>query len=292
MKNGRKKRPARSGKKAARNGRAPSLAELFAGLYADPAAPPPDPADAPGGDKAGLLAALASGELLSGGADNLQRLAAGIAAGAFDDPAEVTDQGRREIIDHVNARLKSGAPAEKVAALAALNAITARPGCRPRRDEAAPNDRDRAGKFLRGNRCSLGNASSRKMAQLRGAFLEDIDGPKLRQLAAKLFSMAVSGDLEAAKLILFYALGKPRECPDADRLDLDEWRLLRESPTPAQVWFTVDQGCDPSFGVELWRRNSAAGPEALFQQIRRVTDSSPLRFAQSQLDEARAKTGR
>jgi hypothetical protein len=302
----------RTKKQAARNGKAPGLAELFAQIAAPPA---PGPAAGLVAGRAELLAALADGSLLTAGADSLNRLGDAIRRGWLDDADLVSDADRRRVIDFVSARLREGGPAEKIAAAGVWDAIMSRPGVRARPGDAEPSpsgsdgpaaasapegdgpapppkDRDRRGQFLRGNKASLGNASSRKMAQLRGAFLEDIDGPKLRQLAAKLFSMAMSGDLEATRLILFYALGKPRESPDADRLDLDEWRLLRASPTPAQVWFTVDQGCDPSFGVELWRRNSAATPADLFQQVRRETDFAPERFAKSQLKEHEAKIGR
>jgi hypothetical protein len=116
------------------------------------------------------------------------------------------------------------------------------------------------------------------MAQLRGAFLEDIDGPKLRQLAAKLFAMAVSGDLEAAKLILFYALGKPRESPNADRLDLDEWAILRDAPSLAAVFYGMTQTADAGVAVEVLRGLLAGDPEALRQQVDGATRVAPELF--------------
>src|SRR5438874_2406394 len=35
--------------------------------------------------------------------------------------------------------------------------------------------------------------------------------------------LALAGDVQAAKLVLAYAVGKPAAAPDPDRLDVEEW---------------------------------------------------------------------
>jgi hypothetical protein len=301
MKNGTKKRAARNGGAAADD-----LEELFRAINTRPApaAPPPDPPAAragglSAGDESGraeVLAALADGTLLSAGADSLERLGAAVAAGWLDDPAEVTDATRRQVIDFVAARLRAGDPAEKIAAAAVFDAVVARPGAGARPDEAGPSPsgpdgdagpsapegdggRDRAGRFARGNKLSLGNASSRKMAALRAAFLEDIDGPKLRQLAGKLYALALAGDLEAAKLVLAYAVGKPREAPDPDALDVMEWKLLTAGPTLSALWHASHEVADVRFAAAAWKNLSASCPAALLDQLVDAVEREPQRFA-------------
>jgi hypothetical protein len=159
-------------------------------------------------------------------------------------------------------------------------------------DGAAPGGRDRLGKFCRGNKLSKGNASNRRMAALRAALFADLDEGKMQALGQRLYERALAGDLEAVKLVLLYACGRPRESPDEDSLDLQQWRLLRQFPTMSQVWFVLDQLGDPALAAELFRDKSAATAAELFQQIRRVTESAPRRFAQAQLDEAAARTGK
>ena len=46
---------------------------------------------------------------------------------------------------------------------------------------------------------------------------------------------ATAGNIAAAKLILRYAVGEPLPPADPDRLDLDEWKLLDQSPTRTEA---------------------------------------------------------
>ena len=54
-------------------------------------------------------------------------------------------------------------------------------------------------------------------------------------MVARLFEMAIAGNINAAKLILSYAIGQPVPATDPDRLDLDEWKLLDQSPTRTEA---------------------------------------------------------
>jgi hypothetical protein len=158
-------------------------------------------------------------------------------------------------------------------------------------DGAPPGGRTAAGRFAAGNQLSRGNSAHRKMAELRRALFEHLDADRMRTLGERLFSMAAAGDLEAMKILLAYSIGKPRPTVDEDSLDLMEWRLLRAAPSLQQVWYVIDQLGDPALAAALVRDKSAATAAELFQQICRVTDADPLRFARAQVAEAEAKIG-
>jgi hypothetical protein len=327
MKN--EKRAARNGRKKRANGRAPDdLAELFAGLYADP-----DPADAPGdgSGKAEVLAEVADNSIFEAGAGGLKRLAEAIGRGWLDDPAEVTDATRRQIIDHVGRRLESGTPAEKVAAAAAFDAIVSRPGARPEPAaacaagslgrgppgaepsasgaggaEPAPGGggpagpsatasnggRTRRGTFARGNKCAKGNPFARKMALFRSSLLRGLDEGKLEALGDKLYSLALAGDVTAAELLLKYAVGKPTPAVNPDRLDSDEFAVLTSGPTLSALWHAAHEVADPAFAVEIWKRLSASGPDAATTQLVNAVEAEPGRFAKDLAAERKAKVGR
>jgi hypothetical protein len=306
--NGTKKRPARNGEAAADD-----LEAMFRAINTPrPGPAAPDPADEAG--QAAALAALADGSLLAGGVANLERLGRAISSGALDGP-EVGDAGRKRIVEFLGARLLGGSPAEKAAAAGALDAVMARPGARavpsgaappasladgsePAPGAAAPLDpvsngaaappgRSRGGRFARGNSFGLGNGTARRMAALRAALFQDLDGDRLRLLGQRLFERALAGDLEATKLVLLYAVGKPRECPDADRLDLAEFQLLAAAPSLAALWLAANETVDVRFAIEIWKKLSAADPDAATTQLLNSVEAEPGRFAKD-LDRARA----
>jgi hypothetical protein len=85
------------------------------------------------------------------------------------------------------------------------------------------------GRFARGNKGGPGNPFARQAAQLRRALLQFQTEDDVRAVAAKLYLLAMGGDVAAIKLYLAYAVGKPADPVDPDRLDLEEVRLLLES---------------------------------------------------------------
>ena len=56
----------------------------------------------------------------------------------------------------------------------------------------------------------------------------------LEVIAAKAIEMAKTGDAAAMKLVLAYSIGKPRETPDPDALDHDEWRHHEQNAVKAK----------------------------------------------------------
>jgi hypothetical protein len=99
--------------------------------------------------------------------------------------------------------------------------------------------RESNGRFGIGNPGGPGNPFGRRLAALRSAFLNAATEERLQELSEKLFQMALGGDVAAAKLFLAYAVGKPTEGGDPDRLDLEEYAQFLEHPTRAQAFLDM-----------------------------------------------------
>src|SRR5262249_20979714 len=95
------------------------------------------------------------------------------------------------------------------------------------------------------NRLGKGNPHARRMAALRQAFLSAATEERMKEMGEKLLAAALAGDWQAAKLVLLYALGRPVDVVDPDRLDLEEWRQCQEWP---------DSLNDPALGFAGQRR--------------------------------------
>jgi hypothetical protein len=95
----------------------------------------------------------------------------------------------------------------------------------------ATDGRDPAsGRFLPGNKHGRGNPFCRQLAARRKALLDAVSPEDIAQVARRLFVMAAAGDVAAAALLLKYVVGQPAQAPDPDRLDVEEFDLLRRAP--------------------------------------------------------------
>jgi hypothetical protein len=104
-----------------------------------------------------------------------------------------------------------------------------------------PSQHDANGRFVRGNAGGPGNPFGRQVAELRRALLDAVTSDKLRQLVDALLERAIAGDNAAARLVLQYALGKPAQAVEPDRVDVDEYRLREESAIPPGQWLPMMQ---------------------------------------------------
>lgn len=96
------------------------------------------------------------------------------------------------------------------------------------RDPSPPsvNGRDPTGRFAPGNRCAPGGyPAGRKVAELRAALLESVSDDDMREIAARLVTMAKGGDIRAIAEVFQRTLGKPVESDLLARLDEIESRL-------------------------------------------------------------------
>jgi hypothetical protein len=126
-------------------------------------------------------------------------------------------------------------------------------------DGVAPKSsegRDAAtGRFAKGWKGGPGNPFGRQVAAYRRAFLEAVGEDGIRQIAAKLHALALAGDVDAAKVVLSYTVGKPDAAASPDRVDLAEWQLLREAPDESQV-LAARKRLDPGFAFAIARSAS------------------------------------
>jgi hypothetical protein len=95
--------------------------------------------------------------------------------------------------------------------------------------------RDATGRFAAGNKLGRANPHYRRLAQARTAFLQAVGPEQVRELAQALLQRALSGDNDAAKVVLAYAVGRPQPAADPDRADLHEFALLAAAPTKPEV---------------------------------------------------------
>jgi hypothetical protein len=111
-----------------------------------------------------------------------------------------------------------------------------RPGAATTEGETSPsqNGRDARGRFTHGNKSGTGNPFARQVAGFRKALVSAATDEDFAVIAHVLLFKAKSGDLAAIKLLLSYTIGKPVEAPDPDRLDLDDFQLLRARLSPLQ----------------------------------------------------------
>jgi hypothetical protein len=96
---------------------------------------------------------------------------------------------------------------------------------------ADASGRDAQGRFGPGNPGGPGNPFARKVAELRSAFLNAISKEEMREIVRLLVAEARLGDKAAIKIVLQYGIGKPAPAASPDRVDHDEWRLLKGRPS-------------------------------------------------------------
>lgn len=78
--------------------------------------------------------------------------------------------------------------------------------------DAIPNppvSRDEKGRVLPGSKLGKGNLARGRMAKLKRVLINSVSPQKVLQAEAKLFSLFMDGDMQAAKLWMDHVLGKP-----------------------------------------------------------------------------------
>jgi hypothetical protein len=98
-----------------------------------------------------------------------------------------------------------------------------------------PAARDGRGRFATGNKGGPGNPFGRRLAAMREAVQRAVSVEAIEQLMAVLLAQALTGDLAAAKLVLQYAVGKPKAMAEPDAVDAQEWELTQQSWVPAKA---------------------------------------------------------
>jgi hypothetical protein len=140
------------------------------------------------------------------------------------------------------------------------------------------------GRFAKGWRGGPGNPFGRQVAAYRRAFLDAVGEDGIKQLAAKLHARALAGDVDAAKVVLSYTLGKPDAAASPDRVDLAEWQLLREAPDESQV-LAARKRLDPGFAFAIARSASLLPALALLMSAQ-LSGPKTAPLVRAALDEA------
>ena len=129
------------------------------------------------------------------------------------------------------------------------------------------------GRFLPGNKCGHGNPHYRRLAANRTAILDAVGPEQVKGLFANLYANALAGDVDAARLILAYAVGKPQLVLDPDRADLEEFRILAESPTIEAAVDLRSKHVVPDFAAAHVALRMAATDDAILAYLRDKLDS-------------------
>jgi hypothetical protein len=89
--------------------------------------------------------------------------------------------------------------------------------------------RDENGQFTAGNKGGPGNPFGRKVALLRKALIDSVTAQDIQDVATRLLALAKEGDVQAAKLLLAYAVGKPQPAREPDNVDVEEWEVYKKT---------------------------------------------------------------
>ncbi len=88
--------------------------------------------------------------------------------------------------------------------------------------------RDSRGRFARGNSGGPGNPLGAQVARLRSALIAAVSEQDIRSIIGRLVKAARSGDAQAAKLLLSYAIGQPIAADLLERLESVEAAMAAE----------------------------------------------------------------
>jgi hypothetical protein len=116
-------------------------------------------------------------------------------------------------------------------------------------------------RFTAGNKAGLGNPFFRKQAEVRKAILDDLGTDAVKKLMRQMYSQAMAGDVNAAKVVLLWTVGKPAKAVDPDGCDADELARLDASPGLSRLWARMLEGLDVRQALELFKDalNAKAG---------------------------------
>ncbi len=92
--------------------------------------------------------------------------------------------------------------------------------------------RDAKGRFAEGNPGGPGNPYTRQTALLRQVVLDELNEVEIRIIVQRLKAVALAGDVQAIKLVLAYAIGKPENAVNPDEVDRLEWELRQRLSLP------------------------------------------------------------
>jgi hypothetical protein len=127
---------------------------------------------------------------------------------------------------------------------------------RTRRADAAPlasGDREDNGRFAKGNPGGPGNPFAREVAAMRRAFMNRVSARDLEDIADKMVALAKDGNVQAAKFIFSYMIGKPLPSRDPDHLNEHESEVFMGESKITQEAATYLNKPEPEVSLMLAR---------------------------------------
>jgi hypothetical protein len=135
--------------------------------------------------------------------------------------------------------------------------------------------RDKAGRFTLGNPGGPGNPFARKVAALRQALIDSVTPQDLQEIASQLIAKAKEGNVQAAKLLLTYVIGKPQPAPEPDHLDADEWNVFRETTPMKQESAALIEAGVPEYHLNHVRKIRPIITALMQQEVEKVVNETP-----------------
>src|SRR5262245_18700655 len=128
------------------------------------------------------------------------------------------------------------------------------------------------GRFQKGWRGGPGNPHAKRVAALRSALLDAVSPATLKRLVKKLIAMAQAGDLDAARLVLLYTVGRPAEAVDPDKAAAEEIQRLTQT-TRRGTLSLLAGALTPARILEVLAGQLGLTPQALQQSLFAATDT-------------------
>lgn len=136
---------------------------------------------------------------------------------------------------------------------------------------------DANGRFAKGNAGGPGNPFARQVAALRQALINAFTPEDIQQIAAKLMEQAKAGDVQSAKLVFNYIIGKPAPTPQPDHLDVEEWQGFQREASMMGGLQNVMQNPAPELPLTIVR---SARPEITKSMSQMVGNSLTMPLAE------------
>ena len=135
--------------------------------------------------------------------------------------------------------------------------------------------RDAFGHFRPGNPGGPGNPFARYTAEMREAFVNRASKERLERIADKFLDLAEQGNVQAAKLVLSYVIGKPLPAHEPDKMDADEWQGYQNTAVMKGQAAALCNAGEPDFHLRTVRVMRPIVTQMMQKQLPDVANESP-----------------